>query len=162
MPVPTLQGDVKITCTGQGFSLEMPGGEISGKVRLTFCRRKRICGSEIHLESSRMSMKAFAELLSIGVVERPVVDVTGLTGSYELAVDMSAEVVVVAGMPGQGQGAVAADPPGASVFASIQNLGLITRTRRRLRIERCRSFLFECVGKGKSESSTIRGGPARP
>ena len=34
-------------------------------------------------------MKSFAEMLSVGVVGRPVVDMTGLTGAYEVAVDIS-------------------------------------------------------------------------
>ena len=36
-------------------------------------------------------MKNLAEMLSVGVVDRPVVDMTELTAKYEVAVDLSAE-----------------------------------------------------------------------
>jgi uncharacterized protein (TIGR03435 family) len=47
--------------------------------------------ARLHLESSRTSMKTLAEMLSVGVVDRPVVDMTGLTGNYEVAADLSQE-----------------------------------------------------------------------
>src|ERR1700737_3541152 len=53
MSLPTAPGDVKLTRTGQGMSVEMPGGEISGKIRLT------VSGGtppKLHLESSGTTM----------------------------------------------------------------------------------------------------------
>jgi len=142
MSMPTPQGDVRITRNGQGISLEMPGGEISGRIRMT------VIGGpggppRLHLESSG-SMKAFAEMLSVGVVDRPVVDMTGLPGTYELAVDLSEEDainVARASMilgPGAGGGttgrpsdiAGASDPSGTSITTSIQKLGLKLEPRK--------------------------------
>jgi hypothetical protein len=68
MSIPTAQGEVKLTRTAQGASIEMPGGEIRGKIRLSLNPTQP---PSFHLESSGMTMKTFAELLSIGVVDRP-------------------------------------------------------------------------------------------
>jgi uncharacterized protein (TIGR03435 family) len=136
MSMPTMQGDVKLTLGPEGPSIEMPGDEITGKLRMTV-----IGGggtpARIHLESPRTTMKTFAEMLSVGVVDRPVVDMTKLTGIYDLAVDISAEDAMnvvrasVNFLPGRGgaggdarPGDGAPDPAGSSIYTSIQNLGL--------------------------------------
>jgi uncharacterized protein (TIGR03435 family) len=95
----------------------------------------------IHLESSGTTMKNFADMLSTGVVNRPVVDQTGLTATYDVAVDLSeddamnvAKAVVMNGPMGalvnEGPGAGLTDPAGSSIFASVQNLGLKLEPRR--------------------------------
>ena len=139
MSIPTEQGDVKITLGSAGINIEMPGGEISGKLRMTMGGGGG-APSRIHLESSGTTMKAFAEMLSVGVVERPVVDMTGLSGNYEVAVDLSQEDAMNAarasvsflprGGGGGGGDAGASDPSGSSIFASIQNLGLKLEPRK--------------------------------
>jgi uncharacterized protein (TIGR03435 family) len=146
MTMPTTQGDIKLTRSGQGISVEMPGGEIKGKVRVTMAGGSG-APPRIHLESSGTSMKSFAEMLSTGAVDRPVVDLTGLTGNYEVALDMSPEDAMNAvrasvdfgqlggggdggGNRGAAPGGGATDPSGASVFASIQNLGLRLEARK--------------------------------
>jgi uncharacterized protein (TIGR03435 family) len=84
-------------------------------------------------------MKTFAEMLSVGVVDRPVVDMTGLTGNYEVAVDLSAEdamnvarasVMFLPARGGGGGDGAASDPPGTSVYTSIGNLGLKLEPRK--------------------------------
>jgi uncharacterized protein (TIGR03435 family) len=142
--MPTTQGDVKLTRKGDGVSIEMPGGEIRGKVRATL-RGGAGAPPIFHLESSATTMKTFAEMLSVGVVDRPVVDITGLTGTYEVAVDLSVEDAMnvarasVSFLPIGGggggdarttSGAAASDPSGASIFASIENLGLKLEPRK--------------------------------
>jgi uncharacterized protein (TIGR03435 family) len=145
--MPTVQGDVKLTRGAQGISIEMPGGEISGKLRASIGGAG--AASRIHIESSRTTMKTFAELLSVGVVDRPVVDMTGLTGQYDLTVELSLEdamkvarasvyLLPVGGKGGGGDaeraraepGGGASDPSGASIFASIKNLGLKLEARK--------------------------------
>ena len=143
MSVPTVQGDVKLVRGAQGISVEMPGGEISGKIRVTPNQGAGGQPMRIHLESSGTTMKTFAEMLSVGVVDRPVVDKTGLTGSYDVAVDLSEEDAMnaaraavmsgpmgVAAGPGAGPGPGLSDPSGSSVFASIQKLGLKLEPRK--------------------------------
>ena len=92
-------------------------------------------------------MKIFAAMLSAGVVDRPVVDMTGLTGAYDIGVDISAEdamnVMTSAtdfgmGRRGAGDGdggksmaaGIASDPSGASMISSIQKLGLRLEPRK--------------------------------
>jgi uncharacterized protein (TIGR03435 family) len=74
MSVPTVQGDVKMVRTEKGISIEMPGGEIPGKVRVGVNPPAGSQPPRFHLESSGTTMKSFAEMLSVGVVGRPVVD----------------------------------------------------------------------------------------
>ena len=131
MSLPTLQGDVRMTRTAQGAAIDMPGGEIDGKIRVSL-------GSgpgqppRFHLESST-TMKSFAEMLSTGVVGRPVVDLTGLKGTWEVAVDVSIDDAMnVAkssvtllptgggGGDGGGNGEKRGDAPGAVLFRPIR------------------------------------------
>jgi uncharacterized protein (TIGR03435 family) len=136
LSVPTLQGEVKMSRGPAGISLEMPSGEIMGKIRAMPVRGTG--PMRMHLESSDTTMKTFASMLSVGVVDKPVVDMTGLTGSYEIAVDISefdAMGVVrtsVNFLPTGGGGdggnsgatGVASDPSGSAIRASIQAMGL--------------------------------------
>jgi uncharacterized protein (TIGR03435 family) len=148
MSAPTLQGDVKMTASAKGIILEMPEGEIKGKIRVTPPTK----GGEgkpmrIHLESSGTTMESFAQMLSVGVVDRPVVDKTALTGAYEVAVDLSEDdAMSVAraaimngpmgalmnnnGGDGGNRGAGLSDPSGSSINKSIQDLGLKLEPRR--------------------------------
>lgn len=138
MAIPTLQGDVKISRGPKGINLEMPGGEIGGKVRVTPVQGNGSQPMRLHLESSNMTMKTFAELLSTGAVDRTVVDMTGLTGAYEIALDMSEfdamgvarASITFMNMGDGGAAGVASDPSGSSLRASIQNLGLVLEPRK--------------------------------
>ena len=148
MSMPTVQGDVKLVRTEKGASIEMPGGEIPGKIRVGVNPPTGSQPPRFHLESSGTTMKSFAEMLSVGVVGRPVVDMTGLTGAYEVAVDISMDdamnvarasvtLLPTGGGGGDGggskdgaAGANLADPSGSSIFASIQNLGLKLEPRK--------------------------------
>ncbi len=125
MAFPTLQGDVLMSRGPAGILLEMPGGEISGKIRVSVIEGAN--PKRLHLESSNMSMKTLAELLSTGAVEKVVVDQTGLAGKYEVAVDISEfdamgivrQSITFTSMEGGGS-----DPSGSALRASISNLGL--------------------------------------
>jgi uncharacterized protein (TIGR03435 family) len=145
MSVPTLQGEVKITRGPQGIVLEMPGKEILAKIRATPVRGKGSEPVRLHIESSGLTMQSFAALLSVGVLDRPVVDMTGLTGGYEVAVDLSefeAVGVVRTSLsflpilaPGGGGGtrdgmAVASEPSGSALRSSITKLGLKLDARK--------------------------------
>ncbi len=147
MSAPTLQGDVKMTRSAQGLTLQMPEGEIKGKIRISLPGQ----GGEgkpmrIHLESSGTTMESFAQMLSVGVVDRVVVDKTGLKGAYEVAVDLSQDdamsvaraavmngpmgAVMGAGGEGGNQAAGLSDPSGSAINKSIQDLGLKLEPRR--------------------------------
>jgi uncharacterized protein (TIGR03435 family) len=92
-------------------------------------------------------MKSLADMLSAGV-GRPVVDQTGLTGGYEVAVDISPQDAIsaargaIAFLPREGgggedggigpeiPGASLRDPTGSSIFSAVQNPGLRLEQRK--------------------------------
>jgi uncharacterized protein (TIGR03435 family) len=109
----------------------------------------------MHMESSMVTMSGFADMLTKltqmgGGGGRPVVDMTYLKGSYEVALDISlAEVMAMARAAAQDAGismpmprasgggennspAAAASEPsgGSSVFVSVQKLGLKLEKRK--------------------------------
>ncbi len=136
MAVPTIQGDVKLSRGEKGITVEMPGGEIAGKIRVTPpAPNNKGMPMRIHLESSGTTMKTFAEMLSVGVVDRPVVDKTGLTGAYEVAIDLSEDDAMNAAKAAVMNGPMGAlvnimpppglsDPSGSALSSSLRNLGL--------------------------------------
>jgi uncharacterized protein (TIGR03435 family) len=89
------------------------------------------------MEIPKATMARLADTLT-SMVDRPVVDRTGLTGKYEIGFDVPSQNVrraVMMPMPGKipraplppdpGPGGVAApDPTGGSMFQSVQSLGL--------------------------------------
>ena len=97
----------------------------------------------MHMEASKMTLAAFADVLS-PFLDRPVVDMTELKGNYQIALDLTMDdlrkVARTAGvaMPGgapspesAGHPADAAsDPSGGSIFTSVQQLGLKLEPRK--------------------------------
>jgi uncharacterized protein (TIGR03435 family) len=97
----------------------------------------------MHFEMEKMQLSALAEFLS-RFMERPVVDMTDLKGSYQVAMDLSMEdlrgaarsagVVIPgggpAGEPGKAPAEGASDPSGSSIFSNIQQLGLKLDARK--------------------------------
>jgi uncharacterized protein (TIGR03435 family) len=98
----------------------------------------------MRLEAERMTMGALADGLT-RFVDRPIVDLTDLTGSYTVALELSmsdvmnmaraAGVAVPAGALGGGGGAglpatTASDPGGLSVIRSVEALGLKLDARK--------------------------------
>jgi uncharacterized protein (TIGR03435 family) len=93
----------------------------------------------LHLEADRVSMQTLADTIT-RLVDRPVVDMTGLAGNYKIALDLALEDMMNAAraaginlppgalgiVPGAAGGApTAADPSGGrSIFRSVEQLGL--------------------------------------
>jgi uncharacterized protein (TIGR03435 family) len=97
----------------------------------------------MRMEFGRVSMAQFAETIS-RFVDRPVVDATGLTGTYQVPLelrqeDLMAMVMVqaraagvslpVGALPGATPGQ-AAEPASSSIFESVQKLGLKLDSRK--------------------------------
>jgi len=95
----------------------------------------------LHMDATRITMKAFAETVLSQFAGTPVVDKTGIEGSYQITLDFSMEEMMamarasgaMAGMggrggpapaPGQDPANAASDPSGPSVFAIVQRFGL--------------------------------------
>ena len=130
-------GNAQVHVSREGAGAVITGGE-TGKTRITMGS-----GGLMHLESERMTMARFADLLS-PFLDRPVEDMTGLKGNYQVALDISmADLRNVArsvgvGIPGAapapdaaGRPAEAAsEPSGSSIFAAVQRLGLKLESRK--------------------------------
>ena len=128
---------VRISGRGENTQVSISGGQI-GTAHLSMGPN-----GTMHLEAPRISMAAFADTLS-RFFDRPVVDLTELKGTYQVALDLSMEDLRTAAMtmgimgPGMGAGRggarppadAASDPGGLSVFAAVQQLGLKLEPRK--------------------------------
>jgi uncharacterized protein (TIGR03435 family) len=97
----------------------------------------------IHLEVDKVTMVQLADTLT-RLVDRPVIDQTGLKGNYRVALDLALgdmmNVARAAGAnlppgafgagPGPGGVPAALDPSGSSIFHSVEQLGLRLDSRR--------------------------------
>jgi uncharacterized protein (TIGR03435 family) len=142
-------GPIRMTRDADGSETMNMGAKGKLKVRVD------MQAQTMHLESSMVTMAGLADMLTMlthiaGGGGRQVVDMTGLKGNYEVALDISlAEVTAMAqaeareagiNMPmspvsGGGENnspASAASEPsgGSSVFASVQKLGLKLEKRK--------------------------------
>lgn len=92
------------------------------------------------LVADRMKISDLTDFLT-SMVDRPVVDMTGLTGAYQVSIAISADDLKAIAratmakmgvqMPGDAaQGAAVTDPSGNSIFASVQKLGLKLDSRK--------------------------------
>jgi uncharacterized protein (TIGR03435 family) len=122
----------------------------------------------LHMEGSKVTMAGFADMLSklsqiTGAGGRQVVDMTGLKGSYEVALDFSladlmnmaraagVDIPAVAGRaaPGASPAAAASDPGGSSsLFEAVQALGLKLEQRKAM----VDQFVIDHVEKNPTEN----------
>ena len=99
--------------------------------------RPQMNSETTHMDFSKITMASLASLLST-MVDRPVVDQTGLTGAYELGMDFATKDLM--GKPGgRGPGPTpvdgrpaesVADPGSSSIHATIKPLGLKLTPRK--------------------------------
>jgi uncharacterized protein (TIGR03435 family) len=128
---------IRVNTDGKGVVIA--GGENAGWSRMSMGQN-----GMMHMEMKRVKASALADMLS-RFVDRPVVDMTDLKGSYDVALDLSMEDLrnvaraagmAVPGMAPAGGGADVAHPadaasdPGASIFAAVQELGLKLEPRK--------------------------------
>jgi len=96
----------------------------------------------MHLEASKMTMAGLTELLT-SFVDRPVLDMTEMKGSYQVSLEISTEELMTMvraqglagpGAPGAGAAgagpATASDPSGGAIFSAVQKLGLKLDARK--------------------------------
>jgi uncharacterized protein (TIGR03435 family) len=131
------EGQVRLAANGKGAVLS--GGRL-GNTRVSMGKN-----GATHLESAGMTMQAFADLLT-RFMDRPVMDMTELKGTYQIGLDLSMIDLFNAakssglvpggaaiGGPGGPAGAAAgaSDPTGGgSIFDAVQALGLKLETRK--------------------------------
>ena len=125
---------IRMGADGQSATVSGPDGQ---SVRVS-----QVDG-RMRMEFGRVSMAQFAEQVS-RFVDRPVIDVTGLTGAYEVPLELRPEDLIamimvqaraagvslpVGALPGTTAGQ-AAEPSSSAVFESVQKLGLKLDSRR--------------------------------
>lgn len=129
--------DVSVSGRGENTQVSISGGPI-GTAHMSMGPN-----GIMRLEAPKMNMAALADTLS-RFFDRPVVDLTGLKGTYQVALDLSMEDLRNAartmGMMGPGMGGgregtrppsdAASDPGGLSIFAAVQQLGLKLEPRK--------------------------------
>jgi uncharacterized protein (TIGR03435 family) len=129
--------DVHVSGRGENTQVSISSGQI-GTAHMSMGPN-----GVMRLEAPKMNMAALADLLS-RFFDRPVVDLTGLKGTYQVALDLSMEDLRNAarsiGMMGPGMGGgregtrppsdAASDPGGLSIFAAVQQLGLKLEPRK--------------------------------
>jgi uncharacterized protein (TIGR03435 family) len=138
-PEPPGNGAVRMTGDIQGKGMVVSGGPNGNQTKMT------MNNGLMHMENSRMPIAGLVEMLA-RFVDKPVVDMTELKGSYQIGIDLSmddlrniARASGMAGMmpggaaPGGGDAsrpAEAAADPSSSVFTSVQQLGLKLEPRK--------------------------------
>jgi uncharacterized protein (TIGR03435 family) len=91
----------------------------------------------LHIENKKMTLARFADFIG-RYSELPVVDSTGLQGSYEMEFDVSGEEVrnaarahgVAVPPPAAAAGEAPSDPSGVSLASSLRRLGLKLESRK--------------------------------
>jgi uncharacterized protein (TIGR03435 family) len=129
------QGNQQVRMSGNiadGKGVTMKGGPM-GQMKMS------MADGRMHMETAKMKMADLAEFLT-RFVDRPVVDMTELTGSYQCVLDLSMDdlknVARAAGMGAAlagadgGKGGEASDPSGSSIFQSVQQMGLKLEPRK--------------------------------
>ena len=126
-------GSIKTTRrNGDNISGVIPNGP-NGRTNIA------VANGMLHMEWAKMTLIALAEGL-VPYLNRPVVDMTGLKGTYQVTMEFSlADTMAVVRAADQRNGVapaggdaqtMASDPAGSSVFSSIQRLGLKLESRK--------------------------------
>jgi uncharacterized protein (TIGR03435 family) len=135
-------GDSKVavrqTSDGNGNATATMSGGPNGTMRMTMQE------GHMHMEIGKMTLEDFANVVS-RFVDKPVVDMTGLKGNYQMALDLTMEelqnIARAQGMqmpgaaPAGGASSsrpadAASTPSGSSVFSSVQQMGLKLEARK--------------------------------
>jgi uncharacterized protein (TIGR03435 family) len=127
------QGSNQVRISGSmenGKGMTVRGGP-QGQMKMSMVDGK------MHMEAAKMNMSMLVEFAS-RFVDRPVVDMTELKSSYQVALDLSMDdlknIARAAGMsaPGlePGKAGEASDPSGSSIFQSLQQMGLKLDVRK--------------------------------
>ncbi len=95
----------------------------------------------MRMELEKATMTMFADMLA-RFVDRPVIDMTGLTGKYQVAIELAmddmrsmarssgAVMIASSGHAGPPSSDTPSDPSGGSIFQSVQQLGLKLEPRK--------------------------------
>jgi uncharacterized protein (TIGR03435 family) len=132
----TEKGQMKIVPDGKGGGAVQGGGQ-TGTTRFS------MANGAIHLELSKVTLAALVDTLT-PLVDRPVLDMTNLKGTYQMALDLPMEDmqflvqrqaatlgIQLPGPPPAANSADSATPGGGSaIFSSVEKLGLKLDSRK--------------------------------
>jgi uncharacterized protein (TIGR03435 family) len=132
----TEKGQMKMVQDGKG-GMTMQGGGQTGTIKTS------VSAGGIHLEMSKVTMSALVDTLA-PLTDRPVLDMTDLKGTYQIALDLPMEDLQIIAqkqaatlglpMPGPPPGAnpadLAATPGGSAIFSAMEKLGLKLDARK--------------------------------
>ena len=142
MKLDTPNGPARMTRNSDGTSTVNMGA------KGTFTQR--MDGQILHMQASSVTMEGFADMLTSmlrmgGGDGRQVVDMTGLKGNYQVAIDLSIADIIAnaraqgmdiptprptAGTPDSSAIPNASDPSGSTIYASVEALGLKLENRK--------------------------------
>lgn len=125
-------GSISVSRQGQGAVVH--GGPM-GTTRVSMGPN-----GAMHMEADKMTMAGFSDMLS-RFVDRPVVDMTEIKGTYQVGVDLSMDdlknaarsagmALPVGAEPSKSPGDAASDPSGGTIFSAVQQLGLKLDARK--------------------------------
>jgi uncharacterized protein (TIGR03435 family) len=141
----TGQGQVRISQDGGGRGPGRGGSATISSPQFGNMKMQMGEDGQMHLEAAKITMAGLAELLT-SFVDRPVLDMTEMKGSYQVTLDLSMQDMIAVvqargggafgggpGGPGAGGGAAvpaASDPSGGAIFNAVQKLGLKLDARK--------------------------------
>jgi uncharacterized protein (TIGR03435 family) len=94
-----------------------------------------VANSMLHIESSKQTLQELADGL-VSFLGRPVLDMTGLKGTYQVSLDITvadsiaASRVALADSRNSSTNAASDPPGGSSIFVAVEKLGLKLEPRR--------------------------------
>jgi len=121
-PAPGAPREMDVSGSNQG-GVSMTGGSF-GNIRMVPAP-----DDKMRMVSPAATMTNLADMLA-RMTDRPVVDKTGLTGNYQIAIDLGTDDLrnmargIGMNLPLRRGGDEAADPTSGSIFQTIQQLGL--------------------------------------
>jgi uncharacterized protein (TIGR03435 family) len=117
---------IDVKQTSDGATVSIGGGE-GGPMKMN------MGPNGMHMEAEKMPMDGLVEMIG-KLVNKPIVDQTGLKGKYKVALDIPmaemlalarAQGAAVPNLPGAGPADAASDPSGSgSIFQTVKALGL--------------------------------------
>jgi uncharacterized protein (TIGR03435 family) len=136
LSIGTEKGQMKIVQDGKGNSSIQGGGQ-AGTIK------QSLSAAGVHMEMTKVTIPYMAELLT-SLVDRPVLDMTELKGSYQVTLDLPMEDVMLLarrqaaalGMelptppPSANPADIASTPGGSAVFTAMEKLGLKLDARK--------------------------------
>jgi uncharacterized protein (TIGR03435 family) len=130
MSIGTEKGKMTMVQDGKG-GMTMQGGSQTGTIKTS------VTGAGIHLEMTKVTLASLVDTLA-PLTDRPVLDMTELNGTYQIALDLPMEDLQVIAqkhaatlgipIPGPPPSANPADlastPGGSAIFSAMEKLGL--------------------------------------